>query len=99
MALQDGSYRLGPGSGELLVKTGRTGLGARAGHDLTIEATEWSADVTVNAADPARSSVAVEVAVGSLRVRTGSGGLKPLTDSDRAEIEKIMGTKILHTDR
>lgn len=99
MTLADGSYRLGPASGELLVKTSRTGLGARAGHDLTVEATEWSGDVTVVAGDVARSSVVLEVTVGSLRVRSGSGGIKPLTDADRADIENTVRTKILSTDR
>lgn len=99
MSLQDALYRAGPQSGQVLVKTSRTGLGARAGHDLTIEATDWVASATVNTADPGQSSVSVDVVVDSLRVRSGSGGLKPLTDSDRAEIEKNIQTKILHTDR
>ena len=97
MAIADGSYTLGPESGQLLIKTSRTGLGARAGHDLTIEVTRWQADVTVDSADVARSSVVVEVDVGSFEVRTGTGGVKPLTDADRAEIKKTIGEKILHT--
>ena len=97
MAIADGSYTLGPGSGQLLIKTSRTGLGARAGHDLTIEVTRWQGEVTVDSADVARSSVSVEVDVGSFEVRTGTGGVKPLTDADRAEIKKTIGEKILHT--
>jgi hypothetical protein len=42
MAVPDGVYRIGPESGRLLVRTARTGLGAKAGHDLTIEATQRS---------------------------------------------------------
>lgn len=45
MAIADGSYRLTAESGELLVKTGRTGMGRRAGHDLVIEATRWQGGV------------------------------------------------------
>ena len=45
MDIADGSYALGPDSGQLLIKTSRTGLGARAGHDLTIEVTGWRAEV------------------------------------------------------
>jgi len=52
MTLATGSYPLGPQAGRLLLKTGRTGLGRRAGHDLTIEATRWQADVEANTADP-----------------------------------------------
>ncbi|WP_228054337.1 hypothetical protein [Streptomyces antimycoticus] len=47
MTLSEGSHRLGPPGGRLLIKTSRTGLGRRAGHDLTIEATRWSGEATV----------------------------------------------------
>lgn len=99
MALREGVYRLGPPSGRLLVKTGRTGFGARAGHDLIIEATAWDGRVTVNPAEPARSSVTVDVDVESFEVREGTGGVKPLTDSDRAEIKRTIREKILHTSQ
>jgi len=97
MAIADGSYTLGPVSGQLLIKTSRTGLGARAGHDLTIEVTGWKAEVTVDTADAARSSVSVEVDVDSFEVRSGTGGVKPLTDADRASIGKTIREEILHT--
>ena len=97
MGLADGSYTLGPESGQLLVKTGRTGLGARAGHDLTLEVTRWQAEVTVDSVDVARSSVRVEADAGSFEVRSGTGGVKPLTDADRVEIKKTLREKILHT--
>jgi polyisoprenoid-binding protein YceI len=97
MGLVDGSYTLGPESGQLLIKTGRTGLGARAGHDLTLEVTRWHAEVTVDSADTARSSVRVEADAGSFEVRSGTGGVKPLTDADRAEIKKTIRGKILRT--
>jgi hypothetical protein len=35
---------------------------------------------------PANSSVTIQVDVGSFQVRQGTGGIKPLTDADRAEI-------------
>lgn len=91
-----GAHRLGPESGRLLVKTSRTGLGAKAGHDLTIEVTRWHADAVVDLADPAASSVVVQAEVDSFKVREGTGGVKPLTDSDRREIEKTIREKILH---
>jgi polyisoprenoid-binding protein YceI len=97
MALREGVYQLGPEPGRLLIKTGRTGLGARAGHDLVIEATDWTGRVIVNASDPAQSSVSVEVDVASLEVQEGTGGVKPLTGSDRAEIKRTIREKILHT--
>ena len=97
MGPADGSYTLGPESGQLLIKTGRTGLGARAGHDLTIEVTRWQAQATVDSAEVARSSVRVEADAGSFEVRSGTGGVKPLTDADRAEIKKTIRGKILRT--
>lgn len=87
MAVREGTYELGPDDGRLLVRTGRGGLGRRAGHDLTIEATRWTA--AVEAREPLdASSVEVAVEVEGLEVREGTGGVKPLTDQDRAEIRK-----------
>jgi polyisoprenoid-binding protein YceI len=91
-----GAYRLGPESGRLLVHTTRTGLGAKAGHDLTIDVTHWHGDATVDTADPANSRVTVEVDADSSEVREATGGVKPLTNADRAEISKTL-KEILHT--
>ncbi|WP_433428208.1 YceI family protein [Nonomuraea sp. CA-141351] len=99
MSITAGNYTFGPESGRLLVNTTRTGLGAKAGHDLTIEVTRWRGDATIDAADPANSSVTVEVDADSLEVREGTGGVKPLTSSDRAEIEKIIREKVLHVQK
>jgi polyisoprenoid-binding protein YceI len=95
--MADGSYRVGPQSGRLLVKTARTGLGAKAGHDLTIEVTRWHANVIVSTASPANSSVTAEIDVDSFEVREGTGGVKPLTDADRADIKNTLRGKILKT--
>lgn len=96
MADNRGIYELGPGDGRVLVKTGREGLAARAGHDLTIEITQWSARVTVpDGGDLAAAAVTAQLDLGSLTVREGSGGAKPLTDKDRRDIQaqarKILG--------
>lgn len=99
MGIADDSYVIGPERGRLLVKTARTGLGSRAGHDLTIEVTRWRGNVVVDAASPAGSSVTVEADVDSFEVRQGIGGLKPLTDSDRADIKETIRGKILHASR
>ncbi|MDT0547502.1 MULTISPECIES: YceI family protein [Streptomyces] len=98
MTLSDGAYGFGPPTGRLLIKTSRAGLGRKAGHDLTIEATRWSGSAVVVADDPGRSSVTVTVETSSLTVREGIGGLKPLTDADRAEIKRTLeGEALLHT--
>ena len=90
MALAGGTYRLTPESGELLVKTGRTGMGRRAGHDLVIEVTRWQGEIIVAIDKPEDSTVSVEADVDSFEVREGLGGVKPLTQNDRAEIKKTL---------
>jgi len=92
-----GTYELGPGAGRVLVKTGREGLAARAGHDLTLEITRWSARLTVPDADgggTASATLTAELDLGSLAVREGTGGAKPLSDRDRRDIQAQAG-KIL----
>ena len=86
MADITGTFLLGPDSGRVLVKTGRAGLAARAGHDLTIEITRWSARVTIPDDGVAAAQVTAELDLGSLAVREGTGGAKPLTDKDRRDI-------------
>ncbi|MPZ00040.1 MAG: YceI family protein [Actinophytocola sp.] len=94
-----GQFTLGPPSARLLVMTSRTGLGARAGHDLTIEVTRWSAQVDVPKPDVTTSSVHIEADTDSFEVREGAGGVLPLSDDDRAEIEDAIRDKILFPDR
>ena len=94
MAASTGNVRLGPDTGRVVIKTSRSGLAARAGHDLTIEVTRWSAQVGVPAGEdggPAAATVSAELDLGSLEVREGTGGAMPLTDRDRREIKKQMG--------
>jgi hypothetical protein len=89
-----GNFRLGPENGRVVLKTSRAGLAAMAGHDLTIEVTRWSAQVKVpdeEAGGVLAATVSAEFDLGSLEVRQGTGGAKPLTDRDRADIKKTMG--------
>jgi polyisoprenoid-binding protein YceI len=99
MAEPEGSYTLGPDNGTLLVKTARTGLGARAGHDLTIEVTRWQAEAAIDTANPAACSVTLTAQVASFEVREGTGGVKPLTGGDREEIKRTLSGKILDAGR
>ena len=94
VAATSGNFRLGPDTGRVVIKTTRAGLAARAGHDLTIEVTRWSAQVEVPAEDAgglAAATVSADLDLGSLEVREGTGGALPLTDRDRREIKKQMG--------
>jgi polyisoprenoid-binding protein YceI len=91
VAATTGNFRLGPDAGRVVIKTGRAGLAAKAGHDLTIEVTRWSAQVEVPAEGDGGQSAATitaELDLGSLEVREGTGGAMPLTDRDRREIKK-----------
>jgi len=88
-----GTFRLGPDDGRVVLKTGRAGFAAKAGHDLTIEVTRWSAQVEVpdeDAGGVTAAKVTAELGLGSLEVREGTGGAKPLTDGDRRDIKKTM---------
>ena len=80
--------RFGPDTGSLEVHTYREGVAAKVGHDLIIEVTKWAASDDGGAleltADPR-----------SLVVREGNRGVKPLTDKDRASIQKTIEKDIL----
>lgn len=93
-----GTYEIGPDAGRVLVRTGREGLAAKVGHDLTIEITRWRARVNVpdpNAGGLAAAALIVELDLNSLAVLEGTGGAKPLSDKDRGDIQaqasKILG--------
>jgi polyisoprenoid-binding protein YceI len=97
MAIQAGRHTLSADHGRIVLRTQRDGLASQAGHDLTIEAARWSGELTV-ADDLAPADLQVRVDMGSLIVRDGSGGLKPLTDRDRREIGAT-ARKVLAADR
>src|SRR5258708_4889836 len=85
MVAAPGSYHLGPEAGRIVLCTGRDGLVAQAGHDLTIELTDWSGDLRVGD-DGVPAALEVRVRIDALSVRSGTGGIRPLTDRDRREI-------------
>ena len=90
VAATTGNFKLGPDNGRIVLTTGRNGLAARAGHDLTIEVTRWSAQVEVPGEGVPAAIVSAELDLGSLEVRSGSGGAKALSDKDRRDIKKTM---------
>lgn len=94
MAIDPGSYTLGPDNGELLVRTGRSGAAAKAGHDLLIEVGSWSATLEVGS-DPADSSLALQADGGSLVVREGKGGISALGDDDKKGIRDTIDQEVL----
>jgi polyisoprenoid-binding protein YceI len=97
MADHSGRQPIGTERGRIILRTFRDGLAAQAGHDLTIEVTRWSGELTVGD-DFSLSDLTVRIDMNSLVVRTGTGGLKPLTDRDRREIAAT-ARKVLGVDR
>jgi polyisoprenoid-binding protein YceI len=85
MAILAGRHHLDTDSGRIVLTTLRDGLAAQAGHDLTIEPASWSGELEVDT-DATPVSLEVRIDMGSLEVREGRRGLKPLTDRDRREI-------------
>jgi len=93
--IQPGSHKFGPDNATLLVRTARQGAAAKAGHDLVIEVTQWSATLEVGE-DSAPTGLELEADAGSLRVREGTGGVQRLGDDDKADIEKTIDDEVLH---
>lgn len=91
MTLQEGTHNVGPDNGSLKIKTGREGAAAKMGHDLVLEVTDWSGTVEVGDSP----SVELTANPGSIEVREGSGGAKPLSDKDKGDIKKSATGKVL----
>ena len=91
MGLDSGTHTLGPGDGTLTVLTGKGGAAAKAGHNLVIEVTRWSAKVEVEEG----ISMALMADPRSLRVVDGSGGISPLGDEEKAGISQTIDEEVL----
>ena len=94
MAIEPGTYALGPDDGKLTVRTGRRGAIAKAGHDLQIEVGRWGATVQL-AQDPAQSVLELNADSNSLTVLEGSGGIQALGDDDKRGIEQTIEQDVL----
>jgi polyisoprenoid-binding protein YceI len=97
MAVAPGRYQIGPENGGIVLKTFRDGLAAQAGHDLIIDVTRWSGEIAVND-DKMLAAVKAQIDMTSWVVREGTGGLKPLTDTDRRDIAAT-ARRLLFADR
>lgn len=91
-----GNYTFGPNHGSLLLRVDREGVAKSMGHDLVIEAHDWSADIDLTD-DLTTSSVTATIQVASLEVREGHGGAKSLSDKDKADIKKNINDKVLNS--
>ena len=79
---------LGPENGTLTVRTGKGGAAAKAGHNLVIEVTRWQGTLTPE-------TVELTADARSLRVRSGSGGISPLGDEEKAGISQTIDEEVL----
>jgi polyisoprenoid-binding protein YceI len=93
MSSHSGSYSLGPDNATLTVRTGRTGAAAKAGHNLEIRVSSWSAKLELGE-DPSATALTLEVDSRSLKVLAGSGGMQALGDDDKANIETTIDDEV-----
>lgn len=74
-------WSLDSSSGELQILTGVAGLAAKTGHRLTIVVRSWQATVDWSGDQPTR--VDLTVAVDSIEVIKGEGGVSPLAGPEK----------------
>jgi polyisoprenoid-binding protein YceI len=80
--------KLGPSDGTLTVRTGKGGAAAKAGHNLVIEVQRWQGSLTPDA-------VTLDADARSFRVVSGSGGISPLGDEEKAGIAQTIDEDVL----
>ena len=81
----------GPDNARLTVRTARKGAASKAGHDLLIEVTSWSATLDPEA-DPA---LTLSADSRSFRVLEGTGGIQALDDDDKDGIRRTIDDEVL----
>jgi polyisoprenoid-binding protein YceI len=94
MAIAPGTYELGPQDGQLTIRTAKGGAASKAGHNLVIEVQTWGATVQI-APDPAQSVLELTADSRSFRVLQGTGGIKPLSEDDKAGITQTVDHEVL----
>jgi polyisoprenoid-binding protein YceI len=94
MAIQPGTYELGPQDGTLLVHTRKGGAASKAGHNLRIEVERWGATAQF-ADDPAQSVLELTADSTSFKVLEGTGGVMTLGDDDKQGIAQTINEEVL----
>jgi hypothetical protein len=92
MAMALGMYTFGPENGELLVHTARRGAASKAGHDLEMVVTQWSANLDLGEVP----SLTLSADSSSFRVREGRGGVKALGEDDKENIRQTIDDEVLN---
>jgi polyisoprenoid-binding protein YceI len=88
------THSLGPDTAKLIVRTGKKGAASKAGHNLTMEVGSWSATVETGES-PSDTNLTVSADSRSFKVLEGTGGVKPLGDDDKANIEQTIDDEVL----
>jgi polyisoprenoid-binding protein YceI len=77
-----------------MVRTSRRGGAAKAGHDLLIEVTSWRATIEADP-EPSHTKMTLSADSGSFKVVQGTGGIKPLGESDKNNICQTIDEDVL----
>lgn len=100
MALKAGTYKLTSGSGKLCVYTFKEGVLSAVAHDLLIEATQFTVNLTVPDPGTQMPSVNAEIQANSLKVvcamKDGQRQPDTLKSKDKADIEEATTKDVLH---
>lgn len=96
--IEPGTHVLGPDNARLLIRTARRGGAAKAGHDLVIEVTSWSARIAAGS-EPSQTQLSLSADSRSLRVLEGTGGMMPLKDADMEGIRQTIDQEVLKGTR
>jgi hypothetical protein len=89
--MEPGTHTFTPADGTLLVLTGKGGAAAKAGHNLTIEVTRWTATIEVGRL----IEMSLTADARSLRVLDGHGGMMELGDDDKEGIARTIDEEVL----
>ena len=94
MPISVGTHTFGPENATLSVRTQKAGAASKAGHNLLIEVTAWSATLDVGA-DPAQTSIELSADSRSMKVIEGTGGVMALGDADKVGIAQTITDEVL----
>ena len=100
MALKAGTYKLTSDSGKLCVYTFKEGFLSAVAHDLLIEVTQFTANLTVHESGAQPFSVDAEIQANSLKVvcamKDGQKQPDTLKAKDKTDIEEATAKDVLH---
>jgi hypothetical protein len=91
MPIGSGTYVFGPDSATLTVRTTRRGAAGKAGHDLEIEVTRWSAKLELGE----HPEATLTADSSSFKVVAGTGGVAPLGAEEKAAIPQTIDEEVL----